>query len=341
MLAAKAIQDTPLYNGQEASTRCFFNFCVRCFNGLGRYLDFAKQPLVGERDRIQHDLMQFYSTVINEMRDVLHTRHPRLEGQSQSTHNKAIDARAFDIARGFLPAGMTTFVSWHTNLRQAHDHLKRLRHHPLKEVSEIAHDVLEALKSRYSASFLHKTYADEEEYVCQKQTRTFLIFDRYLKACSHLTYSDHVRTYSDLVDSADDFKFQSNLRFGKGLPQTVTDLLNNRPPKAELPARFRELGDITFQFPLDFGSYRDLQRHRSAAQPMPLLSTRHGFESWYLDQLPDKLREKALDVLHENSEAIRETGLSVHEKQYAKRLHFSCLTCLGIWCRWDIVLPLS
>lgn len=225
---------------------------------------------------VQLNLMQFYSTVINEMRDVLHTRHPRLEGQSVATHNKAIDARAFDIARGFLPAGMTTFVSWHTNLRQAHDHLKRLRHHPLKEVSDIANDVLDALKKRYSASFLHKSYAVEEEY---------------LEACSELTYSDHVRTYSDLTD---EFKFQSNLRFGKpslflsaeeGLPQSVLKLLQTRPPKAELSPRFRELGDITFQFPLDFGSYRDLQRHRSAVQPMPILSTRHGFDPWYVSLL--------------------------------------------------------
>lgn len=206
---------------------------------------------------VQQNLMQFYSVVINEMRDVLHTRYPRSEGQSVTTHNKAIDARAFDIARGFLPAGMTTFVSWHTNLRQAHDHLKRLRHHPLAEVSDIANDVLDALKKRYGASFLHKTYAVEEEY---------------LKASSKLTYADRVWNYS--CCPTDEFHFQSHLRFGKGLPQSVQALLHTRPAKAELHPRFKELGDITFQFPLDFGSYRDLQRHRSAAQPMPLLSTR-------------------------------------------------------------------
>ena len=111
---------------------------------------------------------------------------------------------------------------------------------------------------------MHKSYAVEEEY---------------LEACSELTYSDHVRTYSDLND---EFKFQSNLRFGKGLPQSVLALLQTRPAKAELHPRFRELGDITFQFPLDFGSYRDLQRHRSAIQPMPILSTRHGFDPWYV-----------------------------------------------------------
>lgn len=73
---------------------------------------------------------------------------------------------------------MTTFVSWHTNLRQAHDHLKRLRHHPLKEVSEIANEILENLKTKYSASFLHKSYQSEEDYLAK---------------CSALTYSDHTR----------------------------------------------------------------------------------------------------------------------------------------------------
>lgn len=144
---------------------------------------------------------------------------------------------------------------------------------------------------------MHKSYAVEEEY---------------LEACSELTYSDHVRTYSDLND---EFKFQSNLRFGKGLPQSVLGLLQTRPAKAELHPRFREFGDITFQFPLDFGSYRDLQRHRSAVQPMPILSTRHGFDPWYLDQLTDDLRRRAFDVLEENDAAIADSGLVMCDKQ--------------------------
>jgi len=41
--------------------------------------------------------------------------------KNQNIYDKAIAARAFDILRGFLPAGATTNIAWHTNLRQAAD----------------------------------------------------------------------------------------------------------------------------------------------------------------------------------------------------------------------------
>lgn len=56
---------------------------------------------------------------------------PRIDGQVEGVYRKSIHAKAFDIARGFLPAGTTTLLSWHTNLRQAYDHIQQLRYHPL------------------------------------------------------------------------------------------------------------------------------------------------------------------------------------------------------------------
>ena len=100
-------------------------------------------------------------------------------------------------------------------------------------------------------------------------------------------------------------------------------LLAERPPKAELHQRFREYGDIVFSFPLDFGSYRDLQRHRSAVQEMPLLSTRHGFFPWYIEQLTPELRTEAAKLLAEQEKRISklnppagEAGTSDEIKQY-------------------------
>lgn len=156
MLAAKAIQDWPLYNGQEASTR---------------YLDFKNQPIVipydenGETEPIMKKWMDFYEKAIIEMTDYLLEKHPLEEGVKKGVHTKAVQARAFDICRGFLPAGLTTYVSWHTNLRQAHDHLKQMRHHPLSEVRIIACEILSELKGKYSSSFLHKSYPLDEKYV--------------------------------------------------------------------------------------------------------------------------------------------------------------------------------
>lgn len=282
MLVAKAIQDWPLYNGQEASTR---------------YLDMAKQPVVNplgteEGRLIQDEWMKFYAYALEKLLPVLKARFPIQDGQSEKVYEKAIKARSFDIARGFLPAGATTYVAWHTNLRQAHDHVKELRHHPLAEVRDTAQEILASLQGKYASSFLHKKYEGEEAYV-EKSMAEFAYFDD---------------------PSITEFSYQS--RFDLAGLKKHARILADRPAKAELHQRLRQYGDIVFSFPLDFGSYRDLQRQRSAVQEMPLLSTSHGFYPWYLEQLPEDLRKEAKALLEKQEKRIAKLDAPKEVKQY-------------------------
>src|SRR3989344_1720543 len=148
MLVAKAVQDTQLYNGQEASTR---------------YIDFAKQSFAnphGSADGVDllESLRSFHLRGLGIMKEELAKRHPRQEGEDEKVWRKAINARAFDVMRSFLPAGAATNLAWHTTLRHATDHLLRLRHHPLQEVRDVAQAVQEALGEMYPSSFKQKLY---------------------------------------------------------------------------------------------------------------------------------------------------------------------------------------
>lgn len=282
MLVAKAVQDWALYNGQEASTR---------------YIDMSKQEILNplgskEGKVIQDEWMRFYMHVLEALIPTLKERFPIKEGDKEVVYEKAIKARAFDIARGFLPAGATTYASWHTNLRQAHDHLKEMRNHPLEEVRTTALEILKSLQSKYSSSFLHKEYPLEEEYI-KKSIGEFAYYDE--KSIKKFSY-----------------KVRLDL---KGL-KVHQKLLKERPAKAELHQRFRQYGDMVFSFPLDFGSYRDLQRQRSAVQEMPLLSTKHGFYPWYLEQLPKNLRKEAEKVLKDQEKRIAKLKTTPEVKQY-------------------------
>src|SRR6056297_285407 len=154
MLGDKAIQDWPLYSGQETSTR---------------YIDMSKQPIVDplateESRRILKNWMNFYVENQEAIKAHLRKAHPREETQEEATYEKAIAARTFDIMRGFLPAGITTQLSWHTNLRQAKDKLTLLRHHPLAEVKKTAENIYTNLREKYPHSFSHKKYEDQEKY---------------------------------------------------------------------------------------------------------------------------------------------------------------------------------
>lgn len=283
MLAAKALQDSPLYNGQEVSTR---------------YVDFSKQRFLDPADTeessaLLESLREFYLSGLEALMPALFERFPRGEGESDKAYEKAIRARAFDTMRAFLPAGASTNVAWTGELRNFADRTLALRHHPLPEVRDTGEALERALIAAFPNSFSDKRYETTEDYLEE--------------IGATLTYLEDAST-PEFALSYDGIRQERLKEFG--------DALAKRPPKTELPQALRECGIAEFRFLLDFGSYRDLQRHRAVTTRMPLLSTAHGFEPWYLDELPEALHAKAQAFLDEYLAKAAGLGLSPELTQY-------------------------
>ena len=118
--------------------------------------------------------------------------------------------------------------------------------------------------------------------------------------------------YYHKADSQE-FKLVSNA-IDTNLLQKET--LEKRPLKTELPRHLAEAGNLQFEFLLDFGSFRDLQRHRAVTQRMPLLTMDIGFENWYLDELPETLQDKAKTFLKTQEQKVKALEVSKEERQY-------------------------
>lgn len=281
MLTAKAIQDWALYSGQESSTR---------------YIDFQIQPFKNpagtkEGENLVEAYRKFYMESLEPTKAYLKTQFPLGEGEKENIYDKAIAARAFDILRGFLPAGSTTNLAWHTNLRQAADKIAIIRHHPLSEVRNTAEAIEQALLLAFPNSFGHKRYEETEKYNQLWMTEEYYYHDK----------------------NTPEFKVTNNSVNTDLLPKKI---LESRPPKTELPKHLAEAGNLQFEFLLDFGSFRDIQRHRAVIQRMPLLTTEIGFEKWYLQELPPALISKAETFLKQQAEKINNLKISKEEKQY-------------------------
>jgi thymidylate synthase ThyX len=298
MLADKAIQDWQMYSGQETSTR---------------YIDMSKQSIIdpvstGQSKAILDRWMAFYISNQDIVAEHIKTKYPRKPEENESMYEKAVKARAFDSLRGFLPAGITTQLSWHTNLRQAWDKLSLLRHHPLKEVQEVAEQMLAKLQEKYAHSFSHPFEQYQEmyrEYIGQRYT--------YFNPEKPSEFA--MRTDIDAQQLAE-----------------YKDLIFWRPEKTSLPQFLAELGTVTFDFPLDFGSFRDIQRHRNGVCRMPLLTTHRGFHEWYLEQLPAQVRLDAEKLIVEQIEAIEALGTTAEIRQYYIAMGFlvDCRVTYGI-----------
>lgn len=299
MLGDKAIQDWQLYSGQETSTR---------------YIDMSKQAIIDPlktklSEEIINAWMNFYISKQEKIQQFLISKYPRQASEDENIYLKAIKARGFDIMRGFLPAGITTQLSWHTNLRQAWDKLALLRHHPLDEVREIANSILDNLKNKYAHSFSHPLDETQESY-------------------RNLTN----KQYSYLgTEGAIDFKASTTIK-----PSELTkyqEIIDSRPLKTGLPNFLAELGTFTFNFLLDFGSFRDIQRHRNGICRMPLLTTELGFNSWYLEQLPEDLRAEADNLIKTQIERIKNLETTQEIKQYYIAMGFN------VYCQTTYALP--
>lgn len=255
MLAAKALEQWPLFSGTELSSRYNELRAEDCIT-----VDSADGGTIAD---IQAGWFVLYRSVLQEVEPILVRAYPRHRIEDEGDYERAIKAKAFDIARGFLPAGSATNLSVHMNFRQWRTHLSFLLVHPLAEVRNIAKASWSLLHSLYPESFT--PYRDEiGEW--SKEVMGCAAYGILEGPGSPLVTIEHLHL--------------SNYHALKGM-------LSRRPKGAELPsAIFGDTLQVRFEGPVDFGGFRDLQRHRNRLPVMPLIMP-NNFHQWYLERVPE------------------------------------------------------
>lgn len=338
-LAAKAVQDWPLYSGQETSTR---------------YIDMSKQriedPVGTSVSRAILDRwMEFYTTSQGAVEATIRERYPQskqdseavaqrlykkalnqlsddelaaVEKSAKTSYEGAVKARVFDSLRGFLPAGVTTQLSWHTNLRQAGDHLVMLSKHPSKEIRDIGTSLQKLLGETYTSSGMGMSLASVSGVGTEGGTEAQDARRRWEQ-----TVAD---TYSYFDDFSSSEAFETSIH--RSFLTPFQDIIQSRPRGCVLPHFMTDLGQLHFSFPLDFGSFRDLQRHRNGVCRMPLLTTDHEFEPWYIEQLGNGLDVEALNLIDWQTAAIKKISDDPVVRQYYTALGFRvpCFVTFGL-----------
>lgn len=285
ILASKAIQNNCLYSGQEASTR---------------YLDFSKQEIVDPYEtaysrEIQDNWKKIYFDNLNKFITNMRNKYPfnPEEYKSEKIWENTIKARCFDIARSLLPLGVTTLLSWSSNLRQARDNLIRLRSHPAKEVKKVAKKIFDEVCKRYPASFNGHEF--DEDYDYYKSRNEYA--DANAVSNHYITSEKLVKTFHITENEIADMKngkliARNNLMDLENLNTVESALLASRPKGAPLPQHLDAYGRYNLLFLMDFGSFRDIQRHRNGVCQIAMATDKFGFNQWYLDMFKEFLSEE-------------------------------------------------
>lgn len=319
LLAAKAIQDWPLYCGQETSTR---------------YINMAERDIVDpvgstESKFILSEWMNFYTKNQDRVTDTVRFRYPIRDGEDPKVYEKAVKARVFDIMRGFLPAGITTQLSWHSNLRQAADHLVGLMNHPAPEIANLATDISSLLHDKYPSSGFMSHVAGvsgigSENAIARAAWDKKVASYAYAPPTYPFPLKSKDQDYNSMLLSVSGAVFDESVAY--------SEIINSRPRGCVLPHFMTDFGQLSWSFFLDFGSFRDIQRHRNGVCRMPLLTMQHGFEPWYLEQLDDDLHDEANQLLDEQELRIEEVTDNPVLRQY--------YTALGYRVRTDVTYGL-
>lgn len=277
ILAAKVIQNNPLYNGQESSTRYLD------FKTMGTYV-----PSLGSDTSLSIYALQtmglgLYEIAVNEVIESLTTEKreqlDQLSAEDRVIADKAIRARAFDICRSLLPAGCKTNLSWKTSLRKANELTASLLAHPLAEVRELASALRIELRSKFPNAI-----SEEPRFTTTTSSGRHAEF--YV---SRGDQQELDRAFLDMYDTADITALKNDtVAMIDVLHHDVVTLegLNVLRQRYEPVSRQVAHGLLCrFNVLMDYGSYRDVQRHRNGYMTFPVLTTRYGFHGWYMQHL--------------------------------------------------------
>lgn len=306
MLLAKALQDTPLYNGQEMSSRA-----VDC--GEQPYVD----PINTAASRaVLEGWRGFYKRMLPLADAETRRRHPMGVDEDPGQYDRAVRMRALDVCRGFVPFGCATQVGWSTTLRHAGDRLGVLQFHPSAEVRRVALELLSMAQERYPDAGFGEAVAsgvgalnDREEARAARRAWT-------RRAAEGYTYVPETQGRHPGMDHASDVHLRKKAR----------DLLADRPRGALVPHSMAALGQDRFDLLLDCGCWRDIQRQRAMVVEPALLTAYYGFEEWYLDQLPDLVRAEAFGFVRLQADLVEALTDDPVIRQYYLGLGFRMRT---------------
>lgn len=291
MIAAKQLQDTALYSGTECSSR---------------YIDFETDyiddsvflPKAMEYDLAATDIVDGFSELYTKVKVGMHehllSTETKPEGIDNSVWDKTLTARAFDVARGFIVAGARTNLSVHMSLRELLSRYTDLTVNPNEEVRAVNDLILKILQKAYPSSFKVRELNPDQ-------------FDWY----EALQYENaHGYTGKDLsLDLTVEDSFPP-------IYPNFASLAISRPKYTKLPRAFRRLGYINYSDVIDFGGIRDLHRHRPAYIPLPVVNGTLGFNNWYIDMLPDTIREEIKDSVETLFTLMETAPYSETDMQY-------------------------
>jgi len=253
-------------------------------------------PLADQYNSTMDWLFGEYSELVHTCVPYFETQFPRQEGDSKFIYTSSIRAKACDSARGLLPAATTSNVGIFATGQAFESMLIRMNSHPLEEAREYAGMMLVELR-KVIPSFLKRVdlpdrgeawsgYFQDNHEAMERIASSIDAEPDGIDEVSLVEWDQDAENkiaaaalyaHTDLPDAQ--LQTIVNGMSDADKSEVIRAYVGDRKNRRHKPGRGMERSFYRFDVLSDFGSFRDLQRHRMLTLDWQRLGVKHGYST--------------------------------------------------------------
>lgn len=284
IVASKVIEDSRLASFTEKSTR-YVVFDRDKFYREPNILASPHAELYKDTCRF---LLETYTRLMDRVAAAIRSETPRGERQTERAHDAACRAKACDVLRYILPAATLTNIGMTINGRALEHLITKLLSHPLAEAREVG------LRAKSESQEVIPTlikYADTNAYL--RDTGSFMealagrvvgkLVPAKMPDVSLVRFPENAEDrlvaavlYGYAAHPLAQIEERVRTLSPDERARIIDEYLRRRGPHDQ-PLRALEHLTYTFDILVDFGAFRDIQRHRMITQTPQESTTVHGY----------------------------------------------------------------
>jgi thymidylate synthase ThyX len=288
ILATKVIEDSRLASYTEKSTR----YQVFDRNKYYKPAALMDSDLRDLYVKTCSGLFDFYLDTVPVLVEHMKKTHPKPLGMEEKAYESVTKARACDIARFVLPAATLTNLAITINARSLEHMISKLMSVPIGEMNKIGSEMKgEVLKMvptlvKYAErnhyiydtdfwmdSTLKEEWGEAKSPSAAEGTAITLVDydkDAENKIVASIIYKYTQKPFSRIIEKVRKMDADEKER--------IFSEFMKRKGEHDQPMRELEHAYYTFDVLVDYGAFRDIQRHRMSTQTNQALTTAHGYE---------------------------------------------------------------
>ena len=306
-IMAKIIERGRLAAYLEQSTRyIYFDQKIEHEDGTDRFRyhtpsEIAHGPLAERYAQTMDWLFEQYSTVVRALTTYFQQRFPVGPDERRGDYARATRARACDTARGLLPAATTTNIGVFASGQAYESMLMRMNASALAEARDYSAMMLGELRKVVGGFLARVDVRDRgvawSEYFLNNAERMSKLATKFDMTEDSVTDFDLDRDEVRLVDwdpdaetrivaaamypyshlGEEELLARATVMGEDARREIVATYVGDRRNRRHKPGRGMERVFYLFDVLSDFGSFRDLQRHRMMTIDWQKLTPKHGF----------------------------------------------------------------